>query len=152
MVELAASYRFPRPAAFVYALLTDPDAVAACLPGCEGLERIGDDRYRARLNVAVSAVSGQYSGTVSIVDQQPPGHYRLVVEGSGRAGFVKGDGTIDVIDEDGATTVRVSGQAEVGGLIARVGQRLIGSVAKMTMDRFFACMIQKASSAEPPTT
>ena len=146
-MEVSASYRFAAPPAIVWALLIDPDVVGSCLPGCERLEPLGDDRYRAQLTLAVASVSGQYSGTVTILDKRPPQSYRLVVEGSGKPGFVKGEVLIELADEpDDSTTVRVKGEGQVGGLIARVGQRLLGSVSKMMMDRFFACLQQRVSS------
>jgi carbon monoxide dehydrogenase subunit G len=147
-MEVSASYRFAAPPATVWALLIDPDVVGSCLPGCERLEPLGDDRYRAQLTLAVASVSGQYSGTVTILDKRPPQSYRLVVEGSGKPGFVKGEVLIELADEpDDSTTVRVKGEGQVGGLIARVGQRLLGSVSKMMMDRFFACLQEKAQAA-----
>jgi carbon monoxide dehydrogenase subunit G len=146
-VDLSASYTFFAPAQTVWTLLTDPNTVAACLPGCDRLEPIGDDRYRAALTLAVASVSGQYAGTVALLDKQPPRSYRLVVEGSGKAGFVKGEASVELTELDGTTVVKVTGQGQVGGLIARVGQRLLGSVSKMMMDRFFACMQEKAKPA-----
>jgi hypothetical protein len=130
-------------------MLNDPEVIASCLPGCDRLEPLGDDRFKANLTLAVAAISGQYTGTVAIVDKQPPQSYRLVVEGSGKAGFVKGEARVELVDESGATTVQVSGQGQVGGLMARVGQRLLGSVSQMMMDRFFACLRTKAEAGSP---
>ena len=138
---MSASYRFAAPPSTVWALLIDPDVVGSCLPGCERLEPLGDDRYKAQLTLAVASISGQYSGTVTILDKRAPATYRLVVEGNGKPGFVKGEAIIELAGEaDGTTTVRVKGDGQVGGLIARVGQRLLSSVSKMMMDRFFQCM------------
>ena len=142
-MDLSASYTFPSSAATVWNLLIDPEVVASCLPGCDRLEPLGDDRYRAELTLAVAAVSGQYTGTVAILDKRPPHSYRLVVEGAGKAGFAKGEATVELIEESETTTVTVTGQSQVGGLIARVGQRLLGAASKMMMDRFFACLKQK---------
>jgi carbon monoxide dehydrogenase subunit G len=108
------------------------------------LEPIGEDRYRAALTLALAAISGRYSGTVAIVDKQPPHSYRLIVEGSGAPGFVKGEATIRLVEQSGATIVTVSGQGQVGGLIARVGQRLITSASKMMMDQFFGRLQERA--------
>jgi hypothetical protein len=121
----------------------DTERIAACIPGCDRLEPLGDDRYRARLNVSLAAISGAFDGTVAMVDQQPPSSYRLLVEGQGRGGFVKGATTITLVDQDGSTAVKVDGTVQIGGAIARVGQRILGSVAKMMMDRFFACLQEK---------
>jgi uncharacterized protein len=143
-MEVIATYTFNAPPDAVWALLTDPQIIAGCLPGCEKLEPLGDDRYRADLSVAVAAVSGQYSGTVAMLDKQPPKSYRLQVEGSGKAGFIKGGASIELVPDGATTIVNVKGDAQVGGLMARVGQRLLGSVNKMMMDRFFACLMEKA--------
>ena len=146
-MNLTASYVFNAPPATVWNLLIDPDVVGACLPGCEGLEPIGEDRYRAALTLAVAAVSGRYSGTVAIVDKRAPSSYRLLVEGTGAPGFVRGEATIELVEHDRTTVVTVKGQGQVGGVIARVGQRLLGSVSKMLLDRFFSCLQQRVPSA-----
>ena len=143
-MDLAASYTFAAPPDAVWKLLIDPDVVASCLPGCDGLERIGEDRYRATLTLAVAAVSGSYTGTVAMLDKLPPHSYRLVVEGSGKPGFVSGEAIVELTADGHTTIVNVKGQGQVGGLMARVGQRLLGSVSKMMMDRFFACLQGKA--------
>ena len=145
-MDITASYSFARPAAAVWDLLTDPDIVASCLPGCERLEPLGDDRYRAVLTLAVAAISGKYTGTLALLDKRPPRSYRLAVEGTGKGGFVNGQADIELVDQGGETLVNVSGQAEVGGLIASVGQRLLGSVSRMMMDRFFACLQSKLTA------
>lgn len=142
-MELSGSYTFTAPPNTVWNLLVDPRVIASCLPGCDRLEPIGEDRYRAELTLAVASISGQYAGTVAMLDKQPPHAYRLVVEGTGKPGFVKGEATIELTQVGETTTVTVKGQGQVGGLIARVGQRLLGAVSKMMMDRFFACLQQK---------
>lgn len=139
-MELTNTYRFNAPRERVWALLMDTAAIAGCIPGCDALEPLGDDRYRATLTVALAAVTGTYQGTVAMVDKQAPASYRLVIEGKGRPGFVNGESAITLTDQDGATDVHVHGSVQVGGAIARVGQRLISSVGQMMMDRFFACL------------
>ena len=139
-MDVNGAYTFAASPEIVWTLLTDPNVIAGCLPGCDRLEPLGDDKYRAALTLAVASVSGSYSGTVAMLDKHPPHSYRLVVEGSGTPGFVNGDATIELIAEGQGTTVRVTGRGQVGGVIARVGQRLLGSVSKMMMDRFFSCL------------
>jgi carbon monoxide dehydrogenase subunit G len=146
-MDLSTSCRFAAPPDVVWALLTDPDAVASCLPGCDRLEPLGGDRYRASLNVAVAAISGQFSGTVAMLDQRPPHSYRLAVEGTGRTGFVRGEATVELAEDQGGTIVNIKGQGQVGGLIARVGQRLLGTVSKTMLDRFLSCMQERAQQA-----
>jgi len=142
-VQISATYSFDAPPATVWNLLIDPTSVAACLPGCEKLEPLGPDTYRAELSMGIAAITGRYEGTVSITDQQPPHSYRMLVDGSGTPGFVKGQGRIELREQGAATLVTVSGDVQVGGLIARVGQRLLSAAAKMTMDRFFGCLQQR---------
>lgn len=139
-MHLSATYVFNAPAETVWALLMDTDRVASCLPGCKGLRPIGDDRYEAELAVAVAAISGDFKGTISLQDKNPPASYRLLVEGSGRPGFVKGNAHMRLLPDGERTTVQIEADAEVGGMIARVGQRLLEGVAKMTMDRFYGCL------------
>ena len=143
-MELSGSYRVSAPPAAVWDLLNDPETLAACLPGCDRLEPLGDDRFRAELTVSVAAISGHYSAIVSMRDKEAPQSFRLLVEGTGKAGFMKGEATVHLVDDDGGTLLNVKGKGEVGGLIARVGQRLLGSVSKIMMDRFFAALQEKA--------
>lgn len=142
-MTLDGTYTFTAPRERVWALLMDTDAIASCVPGCETLEPLGDDRYQAKLVATVAAISGSYEGTVAMRDKIAPESYRLVVEGSGTHGFVNGESRITLREDGGSTIVAVTGTMEVGGMIARVGQRLIGSVSKMMLDRFFACMAGK---------
>jgi len=145
-MDLTGTYTFNAPVSTVWSLLNDPDVIASCLPGCDKLEPLGDDRYRASLSVAVAAIGGRYNGTVALLDKDAPRGYRMMVDGSGGTGFVKGEARISFAETEGATTVSVIGSAQVGGLIARVGQRLLGSVSQMMMDRFFDCLRQKAEA------
>ena len=149
-MELSGSYTFAAPAGAVWALLIDPDVIASCLPGCERLEPLGDDRFRADLTMAVASISGRYTGTVAMLDKKPPTSYRLSVDGQGKPGFVKGEATIALTEDGQSTTVTVTGVGQVGGLIARVGQRLLGAVSKMMMDRFFACLQGKLPASSTP--
>ena len=118
----------------------DPAVIASCIPGCQKLEPVGEDSFRASLTIALAAITGSYEGTVQITDKVPHESYRLTVQGQGKPGFVKGNAAI-ALRPDGATTmVDVKGTVETGGPIARLGQRLIGNVSKMMQDRFFACL------------
>jgi carbon monoxide dehydrogenase subunit G len=145
-MDLQGTYNFSQPADLVWSRLIDPQVVGSCLPGCDGLEPIGDDTYRVKLTLTVSAITGSYEGTVAIVDKEPPRSYKLLIQGSGRSGFVRGEARLELTEEQGKTIVNVQGTAEVGGLIARVGQRMLGSVSKMMMDRFFNCLQSKSST------
>src|SRR5690242_4919792 len=103
-MDITGTYTFKAPPQRVWDLLMDPAVIAGCIPGCETLQPDGDDRYRARLKVALAAITGTYDGTVVISDKQPPQSYRLVVEGQGKPGFVKGTADL-TLRPDGETTI-----------------------------------------------
>lgn len=118
-------------------MMQDPEILARAIPGCEGLEKIGDDEYRMKMKMALASFSGAFEGRVRIFDQMPPSSFRLAVEGSGKIGFVKGEGLLSLTPSGEATEVTYDGDVQVGGTIAAVGQRLIDSTAKMMIKRFF---------------
>lgn len=148
-MQISGSHLVEAPVERVWNLLMDPTAIAACLPGCKELRDLGEDRYQAELVVAFAAITGNYGATVAIEDKVPPHSYRLVVQGSGRSGFVKGNAVVTLEPHAEGTTVTIDATGQVGGLIARVGQRLLDGVARTMMNRFFACM---ASRLEPPSS
>ncbi|MCU1381672.1 MAG: hypothetical protein JWL71_369 [Acidobacteria bacterium] len=142
-MELSGSYLFNAPPDRVWALLMDPAVLSSCIPGCETFEPDGDGRYNVTLTVGLAAITGTYQGTVMLTDMIPETSYGLVVEGQGRPGFVKGRSAVVLRAEGAATAVDVSASVQTGGTIARLGQRLIGGVAKMMLDRFFQCLQSK---------
>ena len=145
-MDISGTYTFNAPPDRVWTLLMDPQVISSCIPGCETFEPLGEDRYRARLNVALAAITGSYEGTIALSDKVQPTSYRLTADGQGRPGFVKGSAAIALRGEGSATVVDVKGTVQAGGPVARVGQRLISSVSKMMMDRFFACLQGKLTS------
>jgi len=142
-MDIFGSYTFDAPVDRVWDVLMDPAALSSCIPGCTRFEPDGEDRYAVTLTVALAAITGTYNGTVNLTDRTPHSSYRLVMAGDGRAGFVKGTSVISLRPAGASTAVDVSGAVHTGGPIARVGQRLIGGVARMMMDRFFACLKAK---------
>lgn len=119
-----------------YRRMQDPAVLAACMPGCESLEKIGEDEYRMKMKLAMASLSGAFDGKVRIADRTPSG-FRLVVEGSGKLGFMKGEGLLNFAPSGDGTSVSYEGDVQVGGTIAAVGQRLIDATAKMMIKRFF---------------
>jgi len=139
MIEIARRYPFEAPPDRVWQLLMDTAALAACIPGCESLDPdpATPNRYSIRLSIKLAAVMGRYDGSVQLVDLVPMRSYVLLAEGRGRPGFVKGKAAIELSAEGDATVLTVAGDVQTGGAIARVGQRLITSAARLMMDRFF---------------
>ncbi|HKW62836.1 MAG TPA: carbon monoxide dehydrogenase subunit G [Candidatus Acidoferrum sp.] len=140
-MRISGSYTLPVAPERAYQILQDPAILARAMPGCESLELIGPDEYRMKMNVILAALSGKFEGKVRIVEQSPPTSFRLIVEGTGRIGFLKGDGLLKLSLADtnpsAATVVFYEGDAQVGGTMAAVGQRLIDGTSKMMIKKFF---------------
>jgi len=140
-MKISGSYILPLAPERAYQILQDPAILAQAIPGCESLDKIGTDEYRMKMKVLLAALSGAFEGKVRITDQSPPSSFRLIVEGTGRIGFLKGEGllTFTAADADSAASTIVSyeGDAQVGGTLAAVGQRLIDGTAKMMIKKFF---------------
>ena len=131
----------------VWGYLTDPELLRQCIPGCEELKPVGDDVYEATIKVGVASIRGTYRGSVKIENKQPPSAYRLIVEGKSTIGFLKGtcDFRLEETEPD-QTKVELNGEVAVGGKLARVGQRIVGSAAKMTIGQFFKQVNKLAKS------
>src|SRR6266446_9927588 len=128
----------------VYAALIDPQVLQRCIPGCESLEKTGEDAYLITIKAGIGAIKGTFKGNVRLEDMRAPEHYRIVVEGKGGPGFVKGSGDFDLEDVGGATLIRYTGEMQVGGAIAGIGQRMIEGAAKMMAARFFKALETEA--------
>jgi carbon monoxide dehydrogenase subunit G len=136
-VKISGTSTLAVPPERAYELMQDPDVLARAMPGCESLERIGPDEYRMKMKMAMASISGAFEGKVRITDQQPPSSFKLIVEGSGKIGFMKGEGLLKLTPSGDATEISYEGDVQVGGTIAAVGQRLIDATAKMMIKRFF---------------
>ena len=127
----------------VWDMLMSPETLAGCIPGCEGFEPVDEDTYNVSMRVGVAAVRGNYSGSVTIADRLHLESYKMIVQGRGRGGSVRGEGVLSFADTDGGTQVSVEGDAQVTGVVARVGQRLMGNASRMLMNQFFNCLKSK---------
>jgi uncharacterized protein len=142
-MKLEGSYDIPAPRDRVWAAFLDPEVLRQAIPGCEKLEALGNDEYKATMKVGVAAVKGTFEGKVRLSDKKPPESYKMSVEGNGAPGFIRGDTVITLSDGDGGgTRVSYTADMQVGGLIAGVGQRMLGGVSKMMADQFFTRMGQ----------
>ena len=136
-MKLEGAHDIPAPRQKVWDAFLDPERLRQAIPGCEKLEAIGPDEFKATMKIGVAAVKGTFEGKVRLLDKKPPDSYKLAVEGSGGPGFVRGETLITLTDIDGGTRVSYSADVQVGGLIAGVGQRMLGGVTKMMADQFF---------------
>jgi uncharacterized protein len=132
-VQLAA----PRQA--VWDKLNDPEVLKACIPGCEELEKTDEHGFRATAKMKVGPVSARFKGKVTLSDLDPPNGYKISGEGEGGvAGFAKGGATVALAEQDGGTLLSYNVEAQIGGKLAQLGQRLINGSAKKLADEFFA--------------
>ena len=136
-MKLEGNYKFKAPQEKVWEVLTNPRHLENAIPGCETLAELEPGKYDATLKIGIAAVKGTYKGVAQVADPQPPERYRLIVEGGGSPGFVKGEALIELSHQNQTTIVTYSGEGQVGGLIAGVGQRLISGIAKMMRGQFF---------------
>lgn len=147
-MKVDSTYEIQAPRERVYAALIDPEVLKQAIPGCQSLERIGENLYKATLKAGVGAIKGTFEGEVRLEDMRPPEHYRIVVQGKGAVGFAKGSADFDLEEKDGGTLIRYSGEMQIGGTIAGVGQRMIQGAAKMMASQFFAKLEAEVKSRE----
>lgn len=145
-MKIEGSADIPAPRDKVWAAFLDPEILAQALPGCEKLEAVGANEYKATMKIGVAAIKGTFEGKVKLSDLEPPNRYRMAVEGSGGPGFVRGEAGMQMSDVDGGTRVSYDADVQVGGLIASVGQRMLGGVTKMMLDQFFTKMTELLTS------
>jgi carbon monoxide dehydrogenase subunit G len=131
-MKIQGSHTFDASREQVWRALLDPAILARTLPGCEKLERVGENDFQGVLSVQVGPVKGQFQGTLQLSDLRPLEGYHMKLDGKGPAGFMSGEGKLSLADaEDGGSTLLTYDlDAQVGGRLAGVGQRLIESSAK----------------------
>ena len=120
--------------------LNDPEVLKACIPGCDKVEATGDAQYAIGMSVRIGPVAARFNGKILLADILPPNSYTLSFEGQGgAAGFGKGTAKVNLAPpaEGAGCELSYSAQAQVGGKIAQVGQRLIDGVAKSMAEDFF---------------
>jgi uncharacterized protein len=136
----------------VWALLNDPEVLKASIPGCESLERTGDNGFAAVVKTKIGPVSATFRGKVELTDIVPLVGYTIKGEGEGGvAGFAKGGAKVSLADAPGGALLHYDVEAHVGGKIAQLGARLIDGVAKNMADKFFANFAAIAAAGVSPS-
>jgi carbon monoxide dehydrogenase subunit G len=147
-MKIEGTHQIHAPRDRIYAALINPQILQRCIPGCQSLDKTADNTYVATMKAGVGPVKGIFKGNVRLEDMQPPSHYRMIVDGKGGPGFVKGTGEFDLQDIDGGTAIAYKGELQVGGVIAGVGQRMIEAAAKMLAAQFFNKLDSEIKNAE----
>lgn len=122
----------------VWAKLNDPATLKSCIPGCEELNMLSPTEFEAVAVNKIGPVKAKFKGRVTLSDLDPPNGYRISGQGDGGvAGFAKGGAVVALADKDGGTLLTYNVEAQIGGKLAQLGQRLINGAAKKLADQFF---------------
>lgn len=150
-MDFSGEYRIPAPRQAVWDALNDPEILKRCIPGCESLEKEGDNVLKASVRMRIGPVSARFGGKVTLSEIDPPNGYRISGEGQGgAAGFAKGGAVVKLTDDGGATVLNYTADAQVGGKIAQVGARLIDGTAKKLADEFFGKFAEVVGAGAAP--
>jgi len=137
-MTMTGEVQLPADRQTVWTKLNDPAVLKTCIPGCEQLDKNSDTEFQAVATLKVGPVKARWKGKVRLSDLDPPNSYRISGEGEGGvAGFAKGAAKVSLSDKDGGTLLSYNVEAQIGGKLAQLGQRLINSAAKKTADDFF---------------
>jgi uncharacterized protein len=138
-MTMTGEVQLPAPREVVWAKLNDPEVLKVCIPGCESLEMLSDNEFQAVATNKIGPVKARFKGKVRLSDLDPPNGYRISGEGDGGvAGFAKGGATVSLQPKDGGTLLSYNVEAQIGGKLAQLGQRLVNGAAKKMADQFFA--------------
>ena len=149
-MELSGSHTFDAPQETVWRVLTDPGALQRTLPGCQRFETRSDGGHDLTMSIGIAAIKGTYTGTVHMLNEQPPTSYTLKLSAKGGVGFVSGHGDFTLAPGEQAekTLLTYKGEAQVGGKIAGVGQRLLHAGANLIIGQFFRAMEKEVEKAQ----
>ena len=137
-MDMTGERLIPAPRQRVWNALNDPAILKECIPGCESLEKVGDNELRATAAIKIGPISARFTGKVQLTDLDPPTSYRIGGEGQGGvAGFAKGGANVSLADQGADTLLSYKVNAQVGGKIAQLGARLIDATSKQMADMFF---------------
>jgi len=148
-LKLSGNYTVPIERERAYQLMQDPSVLARAMPGCDHLALIAPDEYEMRMKMVISSIQGLFNGKVRIADRNPPEGFRLIVEGSGKVGFMKGEGLLTFTTLYTSTDIHYEGDVQVGGMIAGVGQRLLDTTSRFLIKKFFEKLTAEATAQMP---
>ena len=138
-MTMTGEYQLPVSPQTVWEKLNDPATLKAAIPGCEQLDKTSDTEFTAVVTTKIGPVKAKFKGKVTLSDIDPPNGYRISGQGDGGvAGFAKGGATVKLAPKDGGTLLTYSVEAQIGGKLAQLGQRLVNGAAKKIADDFFA--------------
>ncbi len=146
-MRLEGSLDLPAPPDRLWDMLQDPEFLKEVMPGCKELKRTGDGEFEGLIGAKVGSVFSQYTTRFLLFDQNPPHSYGLKIEGEGKSGFVRAEVHISLEPDGTGTKLTYRGEANVGGTIARIGQRLLDATTRMLMNKGFKALRKKVERA-----
>jgi len=147
-MEMNGSRTVPADVDTTWRALNDPEALKACIPGCESVERVSDNEYRLTMTARVGPVSARFTGRIVLADIVAPTSYTLSFEGQGgAAGFAKGEARVTLSANEPGTRIDYQVKSQVGGKLAQIGSRLVDGAAAKVADDFFARFVDRLGGA-----
>ncbi|MGW6301182.1 SRPBCC family protein [Peribacillus butanolivorans] len=149
MMEGKGSLNLPAGIEQSWDVLLDSEVLKRCIMGCKKLELVEENKYEADISMGVASVKGDYSTTIELANIKKPISYQMIVKGEGGPGSIEAvaDITLESVDENN-TVLSYSFEAEVGGKVAMVGQRMLGGVSKLVIKDFFKKFGKELKTAE----
>jgi hypothetical protein len=146
-MEMTGEQLIPASQQETWRALNDPEVLKACIPGCESIERTGENEYSVLMVARIGPVSAKFKGKLSLSDIKPPESYSMAFEGQGGpAGFAKGGAHVALSAENNQTRLRYEAKANIGGKLAQIGSRLVDAAARKVSDDFFRSFNEKVAS------
>jgi uncharacterized protein len=146
-MEIVGEQLIPRPQGVTWSSIIDPEVLKVCIPGCESMDKVGENEYAMVMGAKVGPVSAKFKSKITLADVDAPNSYTLIFEGQGGvAGFAKGQANVRLSPEGEATRLQYTAKATIGGKLAQVGSRLVDGVAKKLAENFFTKFNEHVSS------
>jgi carbon monoxide dehydrogenase subunit G len=149
-LKITGSYTIDAPRDQVWSALNDMEVLARIVPGCERLVQTGDNEFEGTVKIGIQSIKGTYSGKIRLEDIQPPHHYKLVAAGRSANGVVDAAGTVDLAEQEGKTVLTYGGDAQIGGTLASVGQRLIEGASKQMINQSLKALVEQIAARNAP--
>ncbi len=149
-MKISGNYTLDATRDEVWTALNDLNVLARVVPGCERLEQTGENEYEGIVKIGIASIKGSYSGKIRLEEITPPTHYKLVMAGKSANGVVDGAGTVDLEELDGKTVLHYGGDAQIGGQLASVGQRLIEGASRQLINQSLKSLAAQIEQRRTP--
>ena len=147
-MDISGEFTIPAPRERVWVALNDPQVLARCIPGCEELQRTGENAFDAKMTAKIGPVKARFDTSIELSDINEPQSYTIYGQGKGGpAGFGKGAAQVVLEDQGTETVLRYTADLQVGGKLAQIGSRLVGGAARKIANDFFSRFVEELSDA-----